>query len=70
MFQKILLIISIALGLIISGCASFSDDFERHYDALPFFMGFGQKTDCLQNANGSVFRVRNARLCSFEQWGY
>ena len=56
--------ISIALGLVISGCASFD------YETRPFFSGFGQKFDCLQNVDGSIFRVHSQRLCNFERWGY
>lgn len=64
MFKKFVLIISIALGLVVSGCASFD------YETRPFFSGFGEKIDCSQNSDGSIFRVRSQRLCSFERWSY
>jgi hypothetical protein len=57
MFKKILLIISIALGLIISGCASFD------YETRPFFNS--TKIDC-----GNGHFALTQRLCSFERWGY
>jgi hypothetical protein len=54
MLKKFSLIISIALGLIISGCTS--------YQVSPFFTS---KIDC-----GNGWFAMNQRLCDFERWGY
>ena len=49
------------LTSLISGCASFS----RQYEMRPFFSDFGQKFDC-----GNGIKTASDTLCRLDAFGY